>query len=320
MADGAFTFTPTTPSTPAAVVDELADLLTMGRLSSQSIATLVDVYETVVASTPIDLTAGPSAHASQSSELWSLSPHKAIDGGDDRFTTCSYTGDHELDPPQAPWFELDLGAVQAVQTIVVTGPRVGEWGQHRLNNMNVYLFNTEQTSENVYAYDSNTAGASIGECSCPDGQTYLVGDRYNACGSIQCNGGTVTTACSSDTTWQSSGAGYSVFCGGLSNTNGSSSERSAQLNNQTAGASTLCGSKVQVQDGQVTTRVQCHGAKGNVIRIETPASETDEGMQICDVEVQSLIKSYDGVYNSASTETKALALKQTLKLFSMAPE
>ena len=48
---------------------------------------------------------------------------------------------------------------------------------------------------NVYVrFDS--VGAFGGECTCPDGQKYNVGDNNNACGSLACIGGNVTVPCS----------------------------------------------------------------------------------------------------------------------------
>lgn len=312
-ADGAFSFKPSQASTPAAAVQELANLLTGGRLSSQTRAALEDVYETVLGSYPIDVS---SAIATQSSTLWSRYAKRAIDMDGDRFSSCSYTGDHELEPPQSPWFELDLKTVHAVQTIVLTGARANTYGQARLNGMDVYLFTTERRTENIYE-QRGSSGAWIGECTCPDGQTYNVGDQWNSCDSLECNGGVVTKACDITTNWQSPGAGYGVWCAPASTTNGSSPERPAQLLN----TGTLCGSDVEVVDGQVTTRVHCHGASGNMIRIETPADPAGEnGLEICDIEVHVLDKNASGVYLPAVEEKEALALKQTLKLISMAPE
>ena len=53
-ARGLLTYQPSTPSKAGAVVDELANLLTLGRLSSQTRTTLVDAYEFVLASNSSD--------------------------------------------------------------------------------------------------------------------------------------------------------------------------------------------------------------------------------------------------------------------------
>ena len=311
-ADGTFQFKPTQPSEPAAAVQELADLLTGGRLSSETRASLEGVYEKILGSYPMDVS---SAIATQSSVLWSNYADRAIDMDSDRFTSCTYTAEHTLEPPQAPWFELDMKTDQVVETIVVTGARAHDHGQHRLNGMNVYVFSTERRTENIYE-TRDGVGRRIGECTCPDGQTYKVGDRWNACASIECNGGVVTGECDASTTWSSPGAGKGVWCGPASTTNGSSPERPAQLS-----TGTLCGSNVEVVDGQVTTRVQCHGASGNMIRIETPADPKGaSGMQICDIQVLVLDKDVSGVYLPPDEEKEELALKQTLKLLTMAPE
>eukprot|EP00729_Bicosta_minor_P004694 gene4694-30163_t len=49
-------------------------------------------------------------------------------------------------------------------------------------------------------YTSHPPGTGVGqhggECTCPNGQVYLVGDYANECGSLACEGGTITKACS----------------------------------------------------------------------------------------------------------------------------
>eukprot|EP00966_Prymnesium_polylepis_P107059 2479012-Prymnesium_polylepis.1 len=40
------------------------------------------------------------------------------------------------------------------------------------------------TLVNVYGEDDEHVGVWGGECTCPDGQTYLVGDNLNQCGSL----------------------------------------------------------------------------------------------------------------------------------------
>ena len=45
-------------------------------------------------------------------------------------------------------------------------------------------------AQNRYVTDSPEAGLWGGPCSCPDGQIYWVGDRFDSCGSLACVGGT----------------------------------------------------------------------------------------------------------------------------------
>ena len=47
---------------------------------------------------------------------------------------------------------------------------------------------------NIYTKKGGV-GSWGGECTCPDGQVYAVGDNNDACGSLACVGGTVTKPC-----------------------------------------------------------------------------------------------------------------------------
>merc|ERR1719199_2431233 len=45
------------------------------------------------------------------------------------------------------------------------------------------------STKNEYIRNAPGVGGWGGECTCPDGQVYQVGDENNACGSIACVGG-----------------------------------------------------------------------------------------------------------------------------------
>lgn len=48
---------------------------------------------------------------------------------------------------------------------------------------------------NMYAHHVPGVGHWGGECTCPDGQTYQVGDNSDSCGSLACHYGTITKPC-----------------------------------------------------------------------------------------------------------------------------
>lgn len=64
--------------------------------------------------------------------------------------------------------------------------------------------------ENVYTRADDVGGWG-GECTCPNGQTYEVGDNIDSCGSLACYGGVVSKACSCGGIKDTS-AGYQVHC------------------------------------------------------------------------------------------------------------
>lgn len=66
---------------------------------------------------------------------------------------------------------------------------------------------------NVYEKMANV-GTYGGECTCPDGQVYKVGDNRDHCGSLACIGGAITKACSSGGI-PGSAAGMGVICGSV---------------------------------------------------------------------------------------------------------
>ena len=51
-----------------------------------------------------------------------------------------------------------------------------------------------------------------GECTCPDGNTYMVSDKGDHCGSLHCNGGAITKACSQIPMTDTSAHGMGVTC------------------------------------------------------------------------------------------------------------
>lgn len=79
---------------------------------------------------------------------------------------------------------------------------------------------------NLYEYRSNVGGWG-GECTCPDGAVYQVGDLKDACGSIACYGGVVTKSCS-DGGVPSSARGMSVTCAQASDATVSFSESTSR--------------------------------------------------------------------------------------------
>jgi len=65
-----------------------------------------------------------------------------------------------------------------------------------------------------YYRHSGGVGEWGGICQCPNGAQYEVGDNYDSCGSLACEGGTVVVSCSKDGIQQRSG-GMKVTCGGV---------------------------------------------------------------------------------------------------------
>ncbi len=65
---------------------------------------------------------------------------------------------------------------------------------------------------NSYCKDDLRAATGGGICTCPDGQTYLVGDNSDNCGSLACEGGT-SALCSPNVPWQF--ASMQVICGNV---------------------------------------------------------------------------------------------------------
>merc|ERR550514_1203125 len=73
----------------------------------------------------------------------------------------------------------------------------GKGGPNHLGNPCDAAMHTSQPvgtrlglSENEYVDAPEEAGQWGGLCTCPDGQSYKVGDENNACGSLACVGGT----------------------------------------------------------------------------------------------------------------------------------
>ena len=73
-------------------------------------------------------------------------------------------------------------------------------------------------TENVYSKRDGVGGWG-GECTCPDGSTYEVGDNKDSCGSLACIGGKVTKECS-DGGIKKESRGMSVTCGVTAGTTG----------------------------------------------------------------------------------------------------
>ena len=51
-----------------------------------------------------------------------------------------------------------------------------------------------------------------GECTCPDGKAYMVSDKGDSCGSLNCVGGTVTKACQRTDMADANAHGMGVSC------------------------------------------------------------------------------------------------------------
>ena len=61
-----------------------------------------------------------------------------------------------------------------------------------------------------YITSNSGAGGWGGDCLCPSGETYGVGDNIDACASLACVGGEEGTCTSSTGSW----SGKKVICGG----------------------------------------------------------------------------------------------------------
>ena len=48
--------------------------------------------------------------------------------------------------------------------------------------------------------ETSTATDGGGSCQCPDGQSYLVSDRYDSCATLACDGGTALQRCGAEIT------------------------------------------------------------------------------------------------------------------------
>ena len=63
---------------------------------------------------------------------------------------------------------------------------------------------------NVLEENADGVGGWGGECRCPDGQTYHVGDNGDSCGSLACVGGEMINCNKNDGAWSK----RKVICGG----------------------------------------------------------------------------------------------------------
>merc|ERR1712207_85680 len=66
----------------------------------------------------------------------------------------------------------------------------------------------QREASNYYRWEPGVGGWG-GECTCPDGQTYQVGDNDDRCGSLACEGGTAGTCHQFS---EPSRVGYKVTC------------------------------------------------------------------------------------------------------------
>lgn len=71
---------------------------------------------------------------------------------------------------------------------------------------------SEGYSDNVYKKDQAVAGTYGGECTCPDGSKYEVGDLNDYCGSLACFGGVVTRGCTPGGIRNKQYQHYKVIC------------------------------------------------------------------------------------------------------------
>ena len=65
-------------------------------------------------------------------------------------------------------------------------------------------------AKNVVEENVQGVGGWSGECKCPDGQTYKVGDNGDSCGSLACVNGKAGTCIKEE----GAGKGRKVTCGG----------------------------------------------------------------------------------------------------------
>lgn len=120
--DGALGFVPTAPSAPAAVVAELEQLLTPGRLSPNSRSVIAEVYESYLADQLVDTS---SAVASQSSEARSQGEQLDADRALDDIDECSSTnllGASVTKFETSPWWQVDFGAIHEITSVTIHSP------------------------------------------------------------------------------------------------------------------------------------------------------------------------------------------------------
>ena len=70
---------------------------------------------------------------------------------------------------------------------------------------------TKYTYSNDYRYVGGKIGKWGGQCKCPDGSLYVVGDNHNHCGSLACTGGTVIS-CGKNGAKNAGKTGWAVTC------------------------------------------------------------------------------------------------------------
>lgn len=148
LAAGALTFVPTAPSTPAAVVAELGELLTPAGLSYESAAVITEAYEGFLAETKLDLSGAVAVQSDTNWESSRYGAHKAIDGqlagghGDlwDAPYPCSIAASPNGGAVENPWLEVDLGETELINSVTVH-PNGGLWNQERLDGLEVAVLN-----------------------------------------------------------------------------------------------------------------------------------------------------------------------------------
>ena len=117
--DGTLTLMLDSPSTPQRAVDELAVLLTSGRLNQQSRRVIVDAYEDVLSNTQLNLT---GFKASSSSKAAGTRPQNAVNG-----VTLGWENDNDNDAchktrsDKPPWWSIKIGSATDVTSVAVQG-------------------------------------------------------------------------------------------------------------------------------------------------------------------------------------------------------
>ena len=117
--DGALTLTLESPSIPESAVDELALLLTSGRLSDHSRRIIADSYEEILANMQVNLT---GSKTSASSNAAGTAPQNVVNG-----LTLGWENDnddgacHKTRSNKPPWWSVDLGEATAVTSVTVQG-------------------------------------------------------------------------------------------------------------------------------------------------------------------------------------------------------
>ena len=73
------------------------------------------------------------------------------------------------------------------------------------------IYNDIHKLEKNNEYKNNNIGSWGGNCTCPDGQVYIVGDNMDFCKSLACEGG-VSGKCTQNFAANNNRSGYGVKC------------------------------------------------------------------------------------------------------------